>query len=142
MDSKYIIIFITVDTQLTAQKIAEKLLTEHKAACVNIIPKVKSHYWWQGKIESADELMLVVKTRAALLPDVEKLVKSLHPYTVPEIIAIPIIGGNQDYLDWIEKETIVKSSIKSELPQLLKKVNKNNLHPEIDFGPSTGKEIL
>jgi periplasmic divalent cation tolerance protein len=49
--------------------------------------------------------MLVVKTRGALLPDVEKLVKSLHPYTIPEIIAIPIVGGNQDYLDWIEKET-------------------------------------
>ena len=105
MDTKCIVVFITVDSQENAQKIASKLLAERKAACVNIIPKVESHYWWQGKIESADELMLVVKTRAALLDELIKTVKENHPYTVPEIIALPIIGGNKDYLQWIEKET-------------------------------------
>ncbi len=105
MDFKYVVVFITVDSRETAKKIANKLLTERKAACVNIIPKVESHYWWQGKIENADEFMLIVKTRAALLGDLEKLVKEIHPYTVPEIIALPIIGGNSDYLEWVEKET-------------------------------------
>jgi periplasmic divalent cation tolerance protein len=105
MEYKNIIVFITVDSKETAQKIANKLLTEKKAACVNIIPKVESHYRWQCKIESADELMLVVKTRAAFLVELIKTVKENHPYTVPEIIALPIIGGNEDYLKWIEKET-------------------------------------
>ena len=67
MDSKYIVVFITVDSQETAQKITNKLLTERKAACVNIIPGVESQYWWQGKIESANELMLIVKTRAEFI---------------------------------------------------------------------------
>jgi periplasmic divalent cation tolerance protein len=105
MDSKYIVVFITVDSQENAQKISNKLLTEKKAACVNIISKVESQYWWQCKIESADELLLIVKTRAALLDELIKLIKEIHPYTVPEIVALPIIGGNEDYLKWIEKET-------------------------------------
>jgi len=105
VDTKCIIVFITVDSQETAQKIANKLLTERKVACANILPKVESHYWWQGKIESANELLLIVKTRAALLDELIALVKQIHPYTVPEIIALPIIGGNEDYLKWIDKET-------------------------------------
>ena len=108
MDTGCIVVFITVDSPENAQKLADKLLTERQAACVNIIPGVESHYWWQGKIEKADELMLVVKSRAALLDDLIKLVKENHPYNVPEIIALPIIGGNEDYLKWIEKETMVK----------------------------------
>ena len=105
MDTKCIVVFITIDSQENAQKIASKLLSERKAACVNIIPAVESQYWWQGKIENADELMLVVKTRASLMDELVALVKSIHPYSIPEIIALPIIGGNEDYLQWIEKET-------------------------------------
>jgi len=99
------VVFITIDSQENAQKIASKLLSERKAACVNIIPAVESQYWWQGKIENADELMLVIKTRASLMDELVALVKSIHPYSIPEIIALPIIGGNEDYLQWIEKET-------------------------------------
>ena len=105
MEYRQFLVFITVDSQENAQKIADKLLAERKAACVNIIPAIESHYWWQGKIESANEFMLVVKTRAALLDELIALVKQNHPYTIPEIIALPIIGGNEDYLNWIEKET-------------------------------------
>ena len=108
MDTGCIVVFITVDSPENAQKLADKLLTERQAACVNIIPGVESHYWWQGKIEKTDELMLAVKTRAALLDELTQLVKENHPYTVPEIIALPIIGGNEDYLKWIERETMVK----------------------------------
>jgi periplasmic divalent cation tolerance protein len=105
MDYKYIVVFITVDSQETAQKITDVLLTERKAACVNIIPKVESHYWWQGKKESTQELLLIVKTQAELLDELITLVKKHHPYSVPEIIALPIIGGNEDYLKWVEGET-------------------------------------
>ena len=105
MEYKHIVVFITVDSQETAQKITDKLLTERKAVCINIIPKVESYYWWQGKIENANELLLIVKTRGVLLEELIALVKQNHPYFVPEIIALPIIGGNKDYLKWIEAET-------------------------------------
>jgi periplasmic divalent cation tolerance protein len=105
MEYHYVVVFITVDSQETARKITDKLLTERKAACVNIIPKVESQYWWQGKIESANELLLIVKTHAVLLEELIALVKQNHPYSVPEIIALPIIGGNKDYLKWIDRET-------------------------------------
>jgi periplasmic divalent cation tolerance protein len=105
MDYKYIVVFITVDSQETAQKITDALLTERKAACVNIIPKVESHYWWQGKKESTQEFLLIVKTQAELLDELIVLVKKQHPYSVLEIIALPIIGGNGDYLKWVKGET-------------------------------------
>jgi periplasmic divalent cation tolerance protein len=105
MVTQFIVVFITIDTPANAQKLADKLLTARKAVCVNIIPQVSSQYWWQGKIEKADELMLVVKTRAILLDELIALVKQNHPYSVPEIIALPIIGGNPDYLSWLDSET-------------------------------------
>jgi len=105
MEYHYVVVFITVDSQETARKITDKLLTERKAACVNIIPKVESQYWWQGKIESTNELLLIVKMHAVLLEELIALVKQNHPYSVPEIIALPIIGGNKDYLKWIDRET-------------------------------------
>ena len=105
MVTQFIVIFITIDTPANAQKLADKLLAARNAACVNIIPKISSQYWWQGKIEKADELMLIVKTRAALLDELITLVKQNHPYSVPEIIALPIIGGNPDYLSWLDSET-------------------------------------
>jgi periplasmic divalent cation tolerance protein len=105
MVAKHIVVFITIDTPANARKLADKLLAARKAACVNIITEVSSQYWWQGKIEKAAEVMLVVKTRAALFDDLIALVKQNHPYTVPEIIALPVIGGNPDYLAWLDQET-------------------------------------
>jgi periplasmic divalent cation tolerance protein len=105
MEYKNVVVLVTVGSPEHAQKIANQLLTEKKAACVNIMPKVESLFWWHGKIESAGEQLLIIKTRTALLDDVEKIVKSIHPYTVPEIIALPIVGGNKDFLDWVDKET-------------------------------------
>jgi periplasmic divalent cation tolerance protein len=102
---KHIIVFITTETQVQGRDIADALLAGKLAACVNIVPQVQSKFWWQGKIDSADESLLIVKTREALLDKLIASVKSKHSYTVPEIIALPIIGGNEDYLDWIDETT-------------------------------------
>jgi len=100
----YIVLFITTSNGEEAYKIAEVLLNQRKVACVNIVPKVSSFFWWQGKLDSAQESLLVAKSKASLLPDIINLVKGVHCYEVPEIIALPIVGGNQDYLEWMGKE--------------------------------------
>ena len=99
----FIVVFITTSNESETRKIANALVKQKKAACVNIIPKVKSLFWWQGKIDSANESLLVIKSEKRLLNDIIKLVKKFHSYTVPEIIALPIIGGNEDYLAWLSE---------------------------------------
>ena len=99
-----IVLFITTANAEEAQRIAGVLVKERKAACVNIVPRVSSLFWWQDKVESAQESLLIVKTKASVLDEVVRLVREHHSYDVPEIIALPIIGGNRDYLEWIGKE--------------------------------------
>jgi periplasmic divalent cation tolerance protein len=99
-----IVLFITTANAEEAQLIAEVLVKERKAACVNIVPRVSSLFWWQNEMDSAEESLLIVKSRASVLNQVVELVKEHHRYDVPEIIALPIIGGNPDYLEWIGKE--------------------------------------
>ena len=102
----YIVVFITTKDAEEAEKIGKTLVKRRQAACVNIIPEVSSHFWWKDKLDSSKECLLVVKTRDSLLPDIIKSVKKIHSYSVPEIIALPIVGGNPDYLDWIDSEVI------------------------------------
>ncbi|MBN2187526.1 MAG: divalent-cation tolerance protein CutA [Dehalococcoidia bacterium] len=83
---------------------AVHLLGRKKAACINIVPRVDSLFWWQGKLDSAQESLLIIKTKASLLPEIVELVKEVHSYAVPEIIALPIIDGSEDYLKWIDDE--------------------------------------
>ncbi len=104
-ESAYIVLFITTANADEARRISSRLLNQRKAACVNIVPRVDSLFWWQGKLDSAQESLLIVKTRASLLNEIVTLVREIHSYHTPEIIALPIVGGNQDYLDWIGKET-------------------------------------
>lgn len=99
-----IVIFVTTSSEEEARKVAELLLGQRKAACINIVPRVDSSFWWQGKLDSARESLLIIKTRASLLPEIIEMVKSVHSYEVPEIIALPIIGGSEDYLKWIDDE--------------------------------------
>lgn len=99
-----VVIFITTGTDEEAHRIANMLLTQKKVACVNILPKVRSLFWWQDKLDSAQESLLIVKTRASLLSEIVSMVREVHSYDVPEVIALPIIGGNPDYLEWIGKE--------------------------------------
>ncbi|MBL7130367.1 MAG: divalent-cation tolerance protein CutA [Candidatus Omnitrophica bacterium] len=99
----YIVVLVTVPNKSQAKKLTSFLLREKLVACVNIIPKVDSFFWWQGKIDKATESLLVIKSKKKLLNELIKAVKSKHPYSVPEIIALPIISGNKDYLDWINE---------------------------------------
>ena len=99
-----VVIFITTGTDEEAHKVAEALLKNRDAACVNIVPRIRSLFWWQDKLDSAQESLLIVKSKASLLSEIVRLVKEVHSYDVPEVIALPIIGGNPDYLDWIGKE--------------------------------------
>lgn len=99
-----VVILITASTAEEAESIADRLVAQRQAACINIIPKVHSLFWWQGQIESADEVLLVIKSKASLVEQIVTTVKELHSYEVPEVIALPISGGNRDYLDWMEAE--------------------------------------
>jgi len=100
-----IVVFVTTANFEEARRIADALVLEKKAACVNIVPGVHSIYRWEGKIEHSDEHLLIVKTRAALFTEVADTIKSLHSYKVPEIIALPIIDSNPDYIAWLGLET-------------------------------------
>ena len=105
----YTIMFSTVSSEEEAKKITQTLLEEKIVACVNIIPSVESHFWWEGKIDTAKEMLLIIKTLEKNIPFVTKRIKELHSYKVPEIIAVSIIGGNNEYLRWIG-ESITTSS--------------------------------
>lgn len=100
----FAVILITTSQDEESQLIARVLLEQKVAACVSIIPQVSSLFWWQKSIEQESESLLVVKTRIELINEIIRLVKEVHSYDVPEIIAIPIIGGNHDYLEWVDRE--------------------------------------
>ena len=103
----YAVVLITAPSREEAENIARKLLEEKLAACVNIIGEVKSLFWWEGRIEEAAEVLLVIKTRLDQMEKLIEAVKQIHSYTVPEIIALPIVAGNKQYLEWIN-QTILK----------------------------------
>lgn len=102
----YLVVLITCPDMKEAKKISDILLGERLAACINIIPNLKSYFWWAGKIHNANETLLVVKTKEKLLRRVVRTVKRNHQYENPEVIALPIIGGSKEYTEWIAEETI------------------------------------
>lgn len=96
------LILCTCPNAEVAEQIARTLLTQRLAACVNILPAVRSLYRWQGEIEAAQEHLLLIKSQSGSYSAVEIAIKALHPYDVPEIIAVPIERGSSDYLQWID----------------------------------------
>lgn len=98
----HIVVLVTAASADEATAIGRALVHERLAACANLVPSIASTYWWQGKVEEAGEALLVLKTRDDLLDAVVRRVRELHSYTVPEVIALPILGGNPDYLRWID----------------------------------------
>ncbi|MDX2028668.1 MAG: divalent-cation tolerance protein CutA [Alphaproteobacteria bacterium] len=101
----FISVHITTATRPEAEKIARTLVEEKLAACANIVPGIRSIYRWEGKVEEGDEILLIVKTRADLFEPLRKLVKALHSYQCPCIVALPVTVGHQPYLDWMAQET-------------------------------------
>ena len=99
------VMFSTASSSEEATKVAQALVETHLAACVNIVPGVRSLYFWEGKVQDDAELLLVIKTRAKLVDQVTAKIKELHSYSVPEAIALPILGGSKDYLRWLEEVT-------------------------------------
>ncbi|RLF10924.1 MAG: divalent-cation tolerance protein CutA [Thermoprotei archaeon] len=99
----YIVALITCSSKEEAEKIAKRLLEAKVAACINVVADVKSRFWWEGRIDEADEALLIIKTRLDLFEELVKEVKALHSYTVPEIIALPIIEGYTGYLNWLDE---------------------------------------
>lgn len=100
-----IVVLITAQNEDEAVRIAKTLVESRLAGCVNIINGIRSIYSWQGKIEDDAETLMVAKTQRKLFDDLSKKVKELHSYTVPEIIAIPIVEGSADYLNWLKEVT-------------------------------------
>ena len=96
-----IVVFITASNEDEAAKIAKALVEARLAACVNIIRNIRSIYSWQGKIEDDSEVLMIAKTQKRLFNALSAKVKELHSYTTPEIIALPIIEGSEDYLKWL-----------------------------------------
>jgi periplasmic divalent cation tolerance protein len=99
--SKFAVVLVTAPNMKTARALARAALQARLIACANLIPKIESHYWWQGKIESGAEVLLVLKTQKSKLAALEKLVLARHPYDTPEFIVLPLSAGNKKYLDWL-----------------------------------------
>ena len=101
MAQNQLVTLCTVPDPATGEQIAKVLVEERLAACVNLLPGVSSTYRWQGKVEKASECLLLIKTDAGHFEALRKRIQELHPYDVPEIIALPITEGDHDYLKWL-----------------------------------------
>ncbi|MCG6981083.1 MAG: divalent-cation tolerance protein CutA [Deltaproteobacteria bacterium] len=100
----YIVVYVTAPEN-EAVTLAKTLVDERLVACVNIVPGLRSIYWWQGKVEDEAEVLCIMKTRTTLFEALRDRVRELHSYEVEEIIALPIMAGNPPYLDWIKENT-------------------------------------
>lgn len=98
-------VYVTCESMEQAERLGRSLVEQRLCACVNLIPGMRSLYWWKGKVEEAGEAVLIAKTREALLERFTQAVKAGHSYEVPCVAALPILGGNPDYLQWIRDET-------------------------------------
>jgi periplasmic divalent cation tolerance protein len=98
---QFTVVLVTAPDMKTARALAREALQTRLIACANLIPKIESHYWWRGKIESGAEVLLVLKTQKSKLAVLEKLILARHPYDTPEFIALPLSAGNKKYLDWL-----------------------------------------
>ena len=99
---KFHIVWVTAGSLPEARRLARAILQKKLAACVNLVPKVESWYWWRGKVEKGNEILLIIKTGSAQLKKLSRLVKSLHSYEVPEFLALPISTGDPAYLQWLQ----------------------------------------
>lgn len=99
-----IVVLSTCGNEEQARRIARGLVEQRLAACVQVMPGVRSVYQWQGKIEEDDEFLLVIKSRRDLFRRLEAALRKLHTYEVPELVALPVVEGSADYLGWLDRE--------------------------------------
>jgi periplasmic divalent cation tolerance protein len=95
------VVCLITTPQADARSIASAMIDERLAACVNIVPLVQSLYWWEGKVEQADEALLVVKTTRPAIPRLDELLGAIHPYETFELISLDVVAGSHPYLEWI-----------------------------------------
>lgn len=100
---QHCVVFVTVPDRENAERLADFIVENKLGACVNILNVNRSVFFWKGNIEREEEFLLIIKTTLTRFQELKNGIKSIHPYTVPEIIAIPIVAGNQEYLDWIDQ---------------------------------------
>jgi periplasmic divalent cation tolerance protein len=105
VEPEFVVVFVTSPGRDVSSAIASALVEERIAACVNVVPGLLSVYRWEGKVQQDPEELLVIKTRRDRLGRLEERVKDLHPYDVPEVVALPILGGSRDYLAWLADST-------------------------------------
>jgi periplasmic divalent cation tolerance protein len=98
---QFAIVFVTAPDLKTARVLARAALRARLVACANLVPRIESHYWWENKIESSAEVLIVFKTKRSRLPALEKLILARHPYDTPEFLVLPLKSGNQKYLGWL-----------------------------------------
>ena len=97
------VVLVTAPDVKTARALAKAALRSRLIACANFIPRIESHYWWRGKIESGTEVLLVLKTPKSKLAALEELILAKHPYDTPEFLVLPLEAGNERYLDWLNQ---------------------------------------
>lgn len=97
----FALVLVTAPDLKTARGLAKAALEERLIACANLVPKIESHYWWQGKLESSAEVLLMMKTTAVRLDELEKLILAKHPYDTPEFVVVPLKAGAEKYLAWL-----------------------------------------
>ena len=102
-----IVVLTNLPDRAAALKLAQELVTKRLAACVNVLAESTSVYRWKGEIESATEVPVLIKTRAQRYAEVEAAIRRLHPYELPEIVAVPVVRGLDEYLEWVAGETII-----------------------------------
>ena len=105
-----VFVYTTYPSLVEAERIGKAVLERRLAACVNILPGMISHYWWQEKIERGEEVVMIIKTRASLAERVRATVKDMHSYDTPAILVLPIEGGEAGYLEWLMQETETPTS--------------------------------
>ena len=104
-DTEVVIALTTVPTELDVDELVRKLLERRLVACANVLPPMRSAYWWKGTIETAEERQVVFKTRQGCVDALEAALRELHPFDVPEFLVIPVFGGSEAYLRWVRVET-------------------------------------
>ena len=102
---EYRLVYMTTENREQAREIGKVLVEERLVACVNIIDGMNSMFWWEGKVQDDLETVLIAKTRAELVPEITERVKKLHSYDVPCVVSVQLLEGNQDFMDWIGRET-------------------------------------